>query len=601
MYVESFYYRLKSVLALLFIFYLSSAGGVQARTVHAISTDGAPKYKPGFTHFDYVNPHAPQGSELKCHSIGTFDSFNPLLLKGRPAEGIHLIYDTLLVSSEDEADTTYGLLAKEIRTADDLTWIEFDIDPNAKFHDGSPVTAEDVVFSWNMLITHFGSGVRRYFSAITAANAIRQRTVRFEFSEPHKPELAQMVGQIQVLPHAFWKTRDFDKADLTIPMGSGPYRIKEVVAGKRVVYEKVENYWAKDHPVNRGRWNFSTIRYTYFRDDTVALEAFKAGLYDFRFEGSAKNWASRYNGPRFDDGRITKEEIHHKEPKGMRGLVMNTRRPVFQDPAVRRALMLAFDFTWANKRLFYGQYQRIQSYFENSDLKAPPLPGDEERKILEPFRDQLPKALFDTPHHIPETDGSGQNRENLIAADRLLTEAGWIIKYGKRIHKKTGRVLRFQFLTDARRDQRMMLPFLRNLKRLAIEMQIHMVEPLQFTKQLRSLDFDMIVSGFSARKRPGKELLIAFHSEGVNRKDYWNFIGLDNPVVDTLIEKILTTHTRETMIPYAHALDRVLLWGDYVIPFGTSTKRRLALATHIERPETAPGYGNGISTWYCRE
>ncbi|WP_179953302.1 extracellular solute-binding protein [Desulfobotulus mexicanus] len=586
---------------LFFCLFLIMNSHGEALALHAFSADGEPLYASDFTHFSYVNPHAPKGGELRCHTIGTFDSFNPLLLKGRPAEGIHLIYDTLLVESEDERDVAYGLLASEIHVPPDLSHVIFQLHPEARFADGSPVRGEDVVFSWEMLQAHFGSALRRYSEAVASVTVLSGNRVRFDFREQQNPSLVLMVGRLQILPAHYWEDKDFGRADLTPPMGSGPYAVAEVEAGRRVVYARRVDYWAADHPVNRGRWNFDRIRYEYFRDDTVAMEAFRAGLYDFRFESSVKNWATRYEGPRFGDGRILKKTLENRDPSGMYGLVMNTRRPVFADRRIRKAMLSAFDFEWANRRFYYGEYERTESYFENSDMKAPPLADEGEAAILRSFGDDLPEGVLENPLSLPLTDGSGHNREGLMEADRLLREAGWVVEGGRRVHGKTKQVFRFQFLTDSRREERMLLPFARSLGRLGIEMRIHMVDGPQYTRRLRDCDFDMIVAGFGAAYRPGRELAVAFHSASRDRKDQRNFMGIADPVADGLIEKILSRESRREMIPYVRALDRILRHGHYVIPFGAGKRRYLARAVHIQSPETPPPWGRGVSTWWYGE
>ena len=405
-----------------------------AAAAHAIAMHGDPKYGPDFQHFDYVNPHAPKGGDVRLHFIGTFDTLNAFTLKGIPAVGLGNLYDTLLVSSLDEAFTEYGLLAESVEIPEDRSWAAFTLRKEARWHDGKPVTVEDVIFSLQTLKTKGHPFYRAYYAAVAEVEKVGDRRIRFIFSGGENRELPLIVGQLPILPAHYWVGRDFEKTTLDPPLGSGPYKIKSFDPGRTITYARVHDYWGKDLPVNRGRNNFEIMRYDYYRDSTVALQAFKAGEYDFREENSSKDWATAYDVPAVQDGRIRKEEIPNEQPTGMQAFVYNTRRPFFQDRRVREALGYAFDFEWTNKNLFYGQYSRTKSYFSNSELASRGLPGPEEVRILEPFREKIPKEVFTTEFRLPVTDGRGNIRANLLRALKLLT-AGRLGLQGS----KTGR------------------------------------------------------------------------------------------------------------------------------------------------------------------
>lgn len=565
---------------------------------HALVLHGTPKYDKTFTHFEYADPNAPKGGFLRHHEIGTFDTLNPFTLKGVAAAGIGNIFDTLTVKSEDEPFSIYGLIAESIEVPADHSWVSYRLRPEARFHDGSPLSAEDVVFSFEILRSKGHPFYRSYYANVTKAEAVGPHTVKFTFGGEVNRELPLIIGELPILSKRYWQDHDFDKTTLEAPLGSGPYRVTSVVPGRSVSYRRVDDYWAKDLPVNRGRYNFDTIRYDYYRDATVALEAFKAGEYDFRVENMAKSWAEGYVGPALDAGLIIKEEIPHEQPTGMQAFVFNTRRTIFQDPRVREALGYAFDFEWANKHLFYRAYQRTTSFFSNSELASQGLPNEAELQILELHRDKIPKEVFAEPYRPPATDGSGNIRPNLRQAIKLLRAAGWQIKHGQLIDNSTGIPFRFELLLVSPSFERVALPFKRNLERLGIHMSVRTVDTAQYQKRLDDFDFDMIVATLGQSLSPGNEQRDFWTSAKADVPGSRNFAGIKDPVVDQLVELVIAAPDRESLVDRTRALDRVLLWNHYVIPHWHVRHFRVAYWNKFGRPARAPKYALGFDTWW---
>ena len=567
-------------------FFLPAPGhaGPESTTTHAVALTGSPKYPAGFTHFDYVNPDAPKGGTLKMSAIGTFDSLNPFITKGAPASGLGLIYDNLTVQSDDEPFSQYGLLAEKIEIAADRSWAIYHLNPKARFHDGQPVTAEDVVFSFNLVVEQGHPMYRKYYADVRKVEALDEHRVRFDLGTKHNPELALIIGQLFVLPKHYWGNRDFTATTLEIPPGSGPYRIAEFKPGRSITYSRVEDYWAKDLPVNKGRYNFDTIQYDYYRDATVTLQAFIAGEYDFRQENIAKQWATAYKSPAIDDGFVITEEIKNQLNQGMQCFVFNTRRDLFKNRKVRQALSLAFDFEWTNKNLFYGQYKRSTSYFSNSELASSGPPTPEELEILEPFRKQLPPEVFTEAYIPPATDGSGNARRNLRTALKLLKEAGWEVKNKKLTNVKTGQVFKFEILLLDPSFQRIVLPFKQNLARLGVDLTIRLVDTSQYLNLTTEFNYDMFVHTFPQSLSPGNEQRYYWHSESADIPGSSNYAGIKNPAIDALIDLIITAPTREELVNRTKALDRALLWGYYVIPQWHVDSYRVAYWNKFSRP-----------------
>lgn len=579
---------------------LSLTGLGQAAPQHALTLYGeAPKYPANFRHFDYVNPDAPQGGTLRQAGFGGFDSLNPFINKGVAADDIGLIYDTLTRHSLDEPFTEYGLLAEKMEKAPDNSWVRFYLRPEARFHDGHPVTAEDVVFSFETLMKDGSPSFKAYYADVEKAVAEDERRVRFDFRHTDNRELPLIIGQLAVLPKHWWQGRDFTRGSLDIPLGSGPYQVAEVQPGRSIRYQQVKDWWGKDLPVNRGFYNFDAIQYDYYRDNTVALEALKAGQFDYWLETSAKNWATAYNVPAVHSGALIKEEIANHNPAGMQGFVFNIRRPLFQDRRVREALGLLFDFEWTNRQLFNGAYTRTHSYFDNSELAARGLPDAAELKILESLRGKIPPQVFTEEFKVPVSDGSGIIRDQQRRAYQLLQEAGWHVE-GDRMLDASGKPVSIEFLLAQAEFERVLLPYKRNLADLGIDLVIRRVDVSQYINRLRSRDFDMMVGGFGQSNSPGNEQREYWHSVSADNPGSRNFIGLKDPAIDSLVEGLIQADSRESLISHTRALDRVLLWGYYVIPNWHIKTWRVAYWNRLEHPKVTPLYDIGLYTWWMK-
>ncbi len=582
---------------------LAQVVGVQgadprATTGHGLSIHGDLKYGPGFKHFEYANPDAPKGGDVRLPAIGTFDNLNPFILKGVAAAGLGQLFDTLTLASSDEPSSEYGLIAESVEVPADRSWVAFTLRPEARFHDGSPITADDVIWTFQTLKSKGHPFYRAYYAQVAKAETQGPRKVKFSFGAGENRELPVIAGQLPVLSKAYWSKRDFEKTTLEPPLGSGPYRVESVDAGRSIVYRRVKNYWGAKLPVRAGQDNFDTIRYDYYRDSTVALEAFKAGQYDFRQENSAKNWATAYTIPAVTQGLIKKEEIPNQVPTGMQAFVFNTRRPIFQDRRVRQALGYAFDFEWANKSLFYGAYTRTRSYFSNSELASSGLPGPEELKVLEPFRGRVTPEVFTKEYQPPVTDGSGDMRANLREALALLKEAGWVVQGGKLANARTGEPMQFEILLDDPNFERITLPFVKNLERLGVTARVRTVDSAQYQKRVESFDFDMAVAVWAESLSPGNEQTDFWTSERAGIEGSRNLAGIHDPVVDKLVELLIQAPDRPSLVARTRALDRVLLWGFYGIPHFHIRTFRVAYWDKFDRPRVSPKYALGFDTWW---
>ena len=572
----------------------------QAAPQHALTLyNEAPKYPANFQHFDFVNPDAPKGGTFRMAGFGSFDSLNPFISKGVPEQNIGLIYDTLMAQSLDEPFTEYGLVAGKIEKAPDNSWVRFYLRPEARFNDGQPIRAEDVVFSFQTLMSAGSPLYRGYYADVDQVIAEDPLRVLFKFKHSNNRELPLILGQLTVLPKHWWESRDFAKSNLEGPLGSGPYRVTAVKAGRSIRYERVKDYWGRDLPVNRGFYNFDVITSDYYRDNTVALEALKAGQFDYWLEMSAKNWANAYNTPAVAQGRLIKEQIANGNPTGMQGFVFNTRRPLFQDVRVRHALSLLLDFEWSNKQLFNGAYTRTRSYFENSEMAATGLPGPEELAILEPLRGKIPPQVFDQAFSPSVCDGSGMIRAQQRQAYQLLQEAGWRIVDDKMVDAQ-GKPVVIEFLLAQTEFERVLLPFKRNLADLGIDLVIRRVDVSQYITRVRSRDFDMIVGSFPQSNSPGNEQREFWMSSSADKPGSRNYIGLKDPAIDTLVESLINADSRASLVAHARALDRVLQWGYYVIPNWHIKTWRVAYWDHIGHPQVAPKYDIGINTWWIK-
>ncbi len=563
---------------------------------HAIAMHGQPKYGPGFTHFDYVDPNAPKGGAIRLANQGTFDSFHGFIPKGNAVSTGSV--ETLMTSSADEPFTEYGLIAETIEYPEDRSWVIFNLRREARWHDGRPITADDVVWSFETLTTKGLPQYRFYYAGVAAAEKLGPRRVRFAFREKDNRELPLIVGQLPILPKHYWDNRDFERTTLDPPLGSGPYRIAEFEPGRFVVQERVKDYWGRDLPVNVGLNNFDRIRIDYYRDDTAIRLALKSGDIDYREENQAKAWALDYDVPAVNKGWLNKELIPHRLPTGMQGFVMNTRRPVFRDVEVREALAYAFDFEWTNKNLFFSQYTRTESYFSNSELAARGLPEGEELEILERYRDNLPARVFTTPYRAPATDGSGWPRENLRRAFSLLQQAGWVVRDLKLVNEETGAQMRFEILLVSPAFERIVLPFVRNLKRLGVDARVRLVDQTQYINRLRSFDFDMVVFTWGQSESPGNEQRNFWSSAAADNPSSRNFAGIKDPVVDELIELVIAARSRESLVARTRALDRVLLAGFYVIPNWHIRADRVLFWDKFARPAITTKNGAMIGRWW---
>ncbi len=676
---------------------------------HAVTLyDEAPKYPANFQHFAYANPDAPKGGTFRQAGFGGFDSLNPFINKGVPADDVGLIYDTLTVQSMDEPFTAYGLIAEKIEKAPDNAWVRFHLRKIARFHDGTPITADDVKFSFDTLMKKGTPMYRGYYADVERVEVESPHSVRFVFKHAGNRELPLILGQLPVLPAHWWNAlddsqaeqqpllgderisaaikaedeghavivrlqdeprleggkrldldtlrrnlqvaiekasqdksplaaitaldeedahslrlklrssaddsllealrqlrvlpfkREFSKGNLDAPLGSGPYQVGEVQAGRSIRYERVPDWWARDLAVSRGFYNFDSIQIDYYRDNTVALEALKAGQFDYWLEISAKNWATAYSTPAVANGQLIKEEIQNHNPTGMQGFIFNIRKPVFQDRRVREALGLLFDFEWANKRLFNGAYTRTRSYFDNSELASSGLPNEAEQSILEPLRGKIPAEVFSEEFRVPVTDGSGIIREQQRRAYQLLQQAGWRVD-GDRMLDANGQPVSFEFLLAQTEFERILLPFKRNLADLGIDMVIRRVDVSQYINRLRSRDYDMIVGGFGQSNSPGNEQREYWHSSSADNPGSRNYIGLKDPAIDQLVEGLINADSRQSLIDHTRALDRTLLWGYYVIPNWHIKTWRVAYWNRFEHPKVTPLYDIGVHTWWVRK
>jgi len=589
--------RMKS-LVLGVVLLLAAAGAAEAVVSYGMSLYGEYKYQPGFTHFDYADPDALKGGTMKLSSIGSFDTLNPFVIKGVPAAGIGEIFDTLMTRSEDEPATDYPLVAESADLAADRMSVLFTLRKEARFQDGSPITPDDVVWTFGILRDKGAPLYRFYYGDVTKVEKEGDRGVRFTFKSAQNRELPAILSEMPVLSKTYWSTRDFEKTTLDPPLGSGPYKIESVDPGRSITYRRVSDYWGKDLPVNKGRYNVDVIRYDYYRDSTVALEAFKAGQYDIRQENSSKAWATGYDGPALRDGLIKKEVIPNENPVAMQGFAYNLRRPMFQDPLVRQALAYAFDFEWSNKNLFYGAYARTRSYFDNSELAATGVPQGDELKLLEPYRGQIPDDVFTKEYDPPKYDGSGDIRSGLNQAAVLLKQAGWSFKGEQLVNDKTGQPLTFEILNDDPQMERITLPFIQNLKRLGVIATIRTVDVSQYQQRMNNFDYDMTVVVIAQSLSPGNEQREFFGSAAADQPGSQNQIGIKSPVIDALIEQVISAPTRADLVTRVHALDRVLQYGYYLIPQYHLAAYWVAYWDKFRHPATTPKYAPGLETWW---
>ena len=570
---------------------------------HAFAMHGKPKLPAGFTHFPYVNPGAPKGGTRVSEGSGTFDSLHPYIIAGTSVAGIGQIYDTLMEHSLDEPFTLYCHVCETIEVPKDRAWVEFSLRPQARWHDGKPITPEDVIFTFNALREKGAPFYRFYYGSVDRVEKTGDRKVKFTFGKDLNPELPLIIGELPVLPAHYWATRDFAKTTLEPPLGSGPYRIDTVEPGRAITYVRVADYWAKDLPTQAGRNNVDTLRFDYYRDRTIARESFKGGNIDIWLENSAKEWATAFDVPAVQSGEIKKVDFPHHRTAGMQGFVFNLRKPIFADRRVRHALSLAFDFETYNATLAYGAYTRTNSYFDNSDLGSRGMLADagaEERSILERFRGKLPEEVYTEVFVAPATDGPRGLRNNLRKAQALLKEAGWDVVDGALRQGKTGAPLEFEVLLLQPTFEKMVLPMARNLERLGIKVTVRTVDTSQYIRRVDDRDFDVIIGSWGQSQSPGNEQRDYWSSAAADAPGSRNLAGIKDPVIDELIELVITAPDRESLVQRTRALDRTLLWGYYVIPHFHISVDRIAYWDKFGIPDYVPlnGEAANIDAWW---
>jgi microcin C transport system substrate-binding protein len=583
----------------------ASGGAFADEKRHATSLIGTPKYAPDFKHFDYVNPSAPKGGAARLWAMGTFDSFNIIPYKGNKASAIGLIYDTLMASSMDESSTEYSQIAEWVSYPADFSSVTYKIRDAARWHDGKPITPEDVIFSLEVLKKN-NPQYAFYYKNVTSAEKTGEREVTFRFDEKNNRELPQIVGQLVVLPKHFYEEKKLDPAGtwLEPPLGSGAYKVKAFEAGRFVVLERVKDYWAADLPVNAGQNNLDEIRYDYYGDQQVAFEAFKAGQIDYFSESSAKSWATNYDFPAIRAGKVIKTgDIVLQNPRPMQAIVFNTRRAKFADPRVRHAFNLAFNFEWLNQNIFYGSYKRVSSFFENTELAATGLPQGKELAILEQIRSEVPPEVFTTEYKNPVNATPTDVRNNARQAVKLLQDAGWEVKNGALTDVKTGETMSVEFLLVQESMMRVISPYIQSLERLGVKSTVRVIDTPQYQRRTDEFDFDATIDMFAQSESPGNEQRDYWGVAAADRSGSRNSIGIKNPAVDKLIDKIIFAVDREELVAASRALDRVLLWNHYVVPQYYAPNERFAYWNRYSHPQTLPSRAIGFPTiwWYDQD
>lgn len=577
----------------------SGARADEMKRHHALSLIGKPQYGPDFKNFDWVNPDAPKGGAVRVAAIGSFDSFNPFSITGEVAAGVGaLVYDTLMATSLDEPSTEYGLVAEWVAYPDDYSSATFKLREEARFHDGKPITVEDVIFSLEALKKAHPL-YNLYYKNVIKSEKSGERQVTFTFDMKGNRELPQILGQLSILPKHFWEGKDPSNSSKEIPLGSGPYRLTKFSMGRDVTFERVEDYWAKDLPVTRGLYNIDKIQYTYFKDMTPAFEAFLSGQFDYWGESSANRWATRYSTDAVKSGKIKKEKLPHGRVAPMQAFVFNTRIERFADPRVRQAFNLAFDFEKLNKSLFYSMYVRVGSFFDNSELAAKGLPEGRELEILEPFKDRLPAEVFTKEWSNPINEKPGDFRKNMRKAVGLLKEAGWTLKDGVQQNAK-GEKFTVEFLINQEIWKRIVLSYAEDLKKIGIQATARLVDSAQYQRRQEKFEFDAIIGNFGQSHSPGNEQREYWGSAAADKNGSRNIIGIKNPVIDELIEVLVRAQTREEVVAATRALDRVLLWNHFVVPQWHLPYVRLATWDIFGRPDKLPSQSPGsvITTWW---
>ena len=571
--------------------------------MHGIALHGEPKEPPGFTHFSYVNPDAPKGGRLVLGAFGSFDSLNPLIVRGVAANGIReFTVESLMARGLDEPFSLYSLIAESVEVPPDRSSVTFHLNPKARFSDGHPITADDVLFSFEVLKEKGRPNYRTYFSKVVKTERLSDRSVRFTFDAAGDREIPLILGLMPILAKHATNPDTFENTSLTAPVGSGPYTIGKIDPGRSVTYVRDPNYWGRDLPVNRGRFNFDEIRFDYYREGSVMFDAFKAGQIDLWPEEDPRRWANGYDFPAIRDGRAVKHEFTIGLPAGMSALVFNTRRPVFADARVREALIYLFDFEWINRTLYAGLYSRTQSYFERSVLSSAGRPADaHERKLLAPFPNAVKPAFMEGTYRFPTTDGSGRSRQNQEKAFRLLQDAGYEVRGERLVNANTGRQLSFEILAMSTAQEGLLLSFARDVERLGIEVKVRVVDSAQYQQRLTDYDYDMIQNTWISSLSPGNEQLFRWSSQAARTPGTYNFAGVENPAADAMIGALLAADNEADFVSSIRALDRVLLSGDYVIPLFYIPKQWVALWVRLHYPEKTPLFGYNVDSWWTAD
>ncbi|MGE8436720.1 MAG: extracellular solute-binding protein [Pseudomonas palmensis] len=603
---------IRPLLLLSFSLASSFPAGATISESHGYAQFGTLKYPAKFTHFDWVNPQAPKGGTLRAMAFGTFDTLNPYTFKGSSPVttpnflqyGVNELNETLMVGtgqrdpSGDEATSSYGLIARSVEYSEDRSWVVFNLRPEARFHDGRPITAADVAFSYRTLLKEGHPLYRTNLQEVQRVDILNPKRIRFVFKRAGNPLLILRLGEMPVLPQHYWKGRDFKATTFEPPLGSGPYRITQVQPGRSLVFERVKDYWGKDLAVNRGKYNFDRVEFEFYRDSDVAFEAFKAGEFDVYIEHQAKNWATGYNFPAVRRGQVIQAQIAHQIPTQTQGLFMNSRRAAFSDDRVRQALGLMLDFEWTNRTLFSSAYKRASSYYPNSEFSATGLPVGKEWLLLAPYRDQLPAALFTQPYSVGKTNGRGIDRDTLRQALNLLGQAGWKLS-GQRLLNSNGQPLKLEILLVNPNLERILQPYVENLASIGIDARLRTVDRAQYKQRLDQFDFDMILMTLNQTLSPGLEQWLYFHSSQAATKGSKNYAGVKSPVVDHLLESLLNAQSRDDQVAAARALDRVLLWQHYMVPNWYLDYHRLAYRNRFAFVATPP-YTLGLNSWWLK-
>ena len=599
-------------LLLTFSLVLSTTAAATISESHGYAQFGVLKYPASFTHFDWVNPEAPKAGTLRIMANGTFDTLNPYTFKGSSPistanfgqYGVSELNEPLMVGtgqydpSGDEPTSSYGLIAKTVEYSDDRSWVVFNLRPEARFHDGKPITAYDVAFSYRTLLKDGHPQYRTALQEVQRVDILNRHRIRFVFKRSGNPLLILRLGELPVLPQHYWKNRDFKATSFEPPLGSGPYRITQVRPGRSLVFERVKDYWGKDLPVNRGKYNFNRVEVEFYRDADVAFEGFKAGEFDIYIEHQAKNWLTGYDFPAVTEGKVIKAQIAHQIPTQTQGLFMNTRRGAFADIRVREALGLMFNFEWTNRTLFNDAYMRSTSYYPNSEFTSSGLPAGREFLMLAPYREQLPATLFTQPFAVSKTDGGGVPRDSIRKALGLLADAGWTFTE-RGLTNSAGQPLRFEILLVNPNLERILQPYIEDLTRIGVDAHLRTVDRAQYKQRLDQFDFDMILMTLNQTLSPGLEQWQYFHSSQANIKGSKNYAGVANPVVDNLLNQLLAAKTRDDQVAATRALDRVLLWQHYMIPNWYLNNHRLAYRNRFAMVTTPP-YTLGLRAWWLK-